>query len=145
MKLVNCCMRVIALGLLFSASFISNAYSRDTNSLTLELNKIEPRSNDCLLTFVVSSNTKSDIQKHAYEFVIFDKELSVDRMRVFDFRDVAAGKIKVRQFQLPNTKCDNLGRLLLNDVSACDGKDLDKKYCASSLKVTNKTSVEFLK
>ncbi|MEM7214516.1 MAG: hypothetical protein AAF423_03150 [Pseudomonadota bacterium] len=75
---------------------------------------------------------------------MFDNEFRVQRMTVFDFRDLGAGKIRVRQFQLPETKCDGLGRLLINDVSACEGRSLDPSLCVQGLQLSNKTNIEFL-
>lgn len=135
--------QVMAIGLLCLGG-VTDSYAEDGSGITLELNKIEPVDNDCVLTFVVSSNLKADVSKLAYEFVVFDAEFRVQRMTVFDFRDIAAGKYRVRQFQLPNTNCGSLGRLLINDVSACKGDAVDPSQCVAGLKITNKTNTEFL-
>ncbi|MEM9278717.1 MAG: hypothetical protein AAGA76_09090 [Pseudomonadota bacterium] len=118
--------------------------AQHSGTITVELNKLEPASNDCILTFVVTSKSAKNIDKLAYEFVVFDDQYRVERMTVFDFRDLGAGKFRVRQFQLPETKCDDLGRILINDVSACNGTELDPQLCSAGLRISNKTNVEFL-
>lgn len=131
---------VVGLGVLGSTP----SYSQDVEGVALELNKLEPADKDCLLTFVVSSKSSKDLDKLAYEFVVFDDQLRVQRMTVFDFRELEAGKLRVRQFQLPQTQCSGLGRLLINDVSACEGNEVDASLCSSGLQLSNKTDIEFL-
>ncbi|MEO0328262.1 MAG: hypothetical protein AAF217_06635 [Pseudomonadota bacterium] len=134
--------------LIFSALVIlaspSIGYAEDKGRIKIELNKVETVSENCLLSFVVSSKLPTDIEKIAYEFVIFDKEMRVERMTVFDFKSLPASKLKVRQFQLGKTKCDNLGRLLINDASSCTGQGIEPSICLKELVLDNRTEVEFL-
>ncbi|MEM9277926.1 MAG: hypothetical protein AAGA76_05090 [Pseudomonadota bacterium] len=123
---------------------LTPSIAQGSESVVLELNKLEPADKDCLLTFVVSSKSSKNLDKLAYEFVVFDDQLRVQRMTVFDFRELEAGKLRVRQFQLPQTQCSGLGRLLINDVSACDGNEVDASLCSSGLQISNKTNIEFL-
>lgn len=119
--------------------------ANDLGSISLELNKLEKKQNDCLLTFVVSSKLTANLEKLAYEVVLFDLDNSVDLMTVFDFKDLGTGKTRVRQFQLPNKECGTLSKLLINDVSACSGNDLTAQACNKNLILSNKTKIEFIK
>ncbi len=131
---------------LFAAFMLPFApiYAQESEEIRLELNKVESSGTNCVLTFLATSTMPADIEKLAYEFVIFDKDLRVDRMTVFDFRQLKKGKYRVRQFQLPDTKCGKLGRILINDSSACDGTGLTLPECFDKLTISNKTSIEFL-
>ncbi|MEM9330755.1 MAG: hypothetical protein AAGA53_05485 [Pseudomonadota bacterium] len=135
---------ILIAGFVASLAGVTSSSAQSAENITLELNKIEPVGNDCLLTFVVSSKSAKNLNKLAYEFVVFDDQFRVQRMTVFDFRELEAGKLRVRQFQLPETKCEGLGRLLINDVSSCDGSEVDASLCTQGLTLTNKTKIEFL-
>ena len=60
------------------------------------------------------------VSKVSFEFVLFDEKGLVERMAVLDFRDLPAGKTKVRQFDLPGTNCEAVKSLLINDAPVCD-------------------------
>ena len=55
-------------------------------------------------------------------------------MAVLDFRDLPTGKTKVRQFDLPGTKCEAVKSLLINDAPVCTGDGVAKDACMKALK-----------
>lgn len=99
-------------------------------SLSIELNGLQATDNGCLFTFVASNKSAMNLSKVGYEVAIFNDKGLVERLTVFDFRDLPAGKTKVRQFDLSGANCSNLSRLLINDVSACEGQSQGKTLCA---------------
>ncbi len=82
------------------------------------------------------------LTKVSFEFVLFDQKGLVERMAVLDFRDLPSGKTKVRQFDLPGTKCDAVKSLLINDTPVCSGEGLAKDACMKALKTGSKLPVE---
>jgi len=110
--------------------------------LTVELNEIAPSEKGCKLTFVAGSALAQSLSKVSFEFVLFDQEGRVERMAVLDFRDLPAGKTKVRQFDLPGTKCEAVKSLLINNAPACVGEGVDKAACMTGLKTGSKSAVE---
>jgi opacity protein-like surface antigen len=110
--------------------------------LTIELNEIAPSEKGCKLTFVAGSALAQSLSKVSFEFVLFDQEGRVERMAVLDFRDLPAGKTKVRQFDLPGTKCEAVKSLLVNDAPACVGEGVDKNACMTGLKTGSRSAVE---
>ncbi|WP_026618763.1 hypothetical protein M728_002395 [Ensifer sp. WSM1721] len=110
--------------------------------LTIELNEIAPSEKGCKLTFVAGSALAQSLSKVSFEFVLFDQEGRVERMAVLDFRDLPAGKTKVRQFDLPGTKCEAVKSLLINDAPTCVGEGVDKAACMAGLKTGSRSAVE---
>ena len=55
----------------------------------------------------------------------------------------AAGRQRVRQFELSDTRCETVTRVLVNGVADCTGANLDKGTCSEALRLTNKTETEF--
>ena len=110
--------------------------------LTVELNEVAPSEKGCKLTFVAGNGLQQSLSKVSFEFVLFDQKGLVERMAVLDFRDLPAGKTKVRQFDLPGTKCEAVKSLLINDAPACVGEGIDKGACMTGLQTGSKSAVE---
>ena len=111
--------------------------------IALELNTLADNGNGCLMTFVVESSLDASIDKAAYEVVLFDGEGLVERMTVLDFQDVPAGRTRVRQFNIGDTTCEDVSRVLVNDVSACEGEGVADGACIEQLAVSSQSDVEF--
>ena len=114
-----------------------------TPSLKLELNGLEPSAAGCRFTFVVQNGLGAPLQKAAFELVLFDQAGKVNRLTVLDFKDLPAGKTKVRQFDLPQTDCAGIGRVLVNDAVACEGEGIEPTACVRYLDAQAKSSVAF--
>ncbi|HXV30954.1 MAG TPA: hypothetical protein VD840_11540 [Sinorhizobium sp.] len=113
-----------------------------SGGLSIELNEIAPSEKGCKLTFVADNSLQQSLSKASFEFILFDQKGLVERMAVLDFRDLPAGKTKVRQFDLPGTKCEAVKSLLINDAPACVGEGIEKGACMRGLKTGSKSAVE---
>lgn len=109
--------------------------------LTVELNGVNPSDKGCKLTFTAESGLKQDVEKVSFEFVLFNGQGLVERMAVLDFRDLPAGKTKVRQFDLPGTRCEALGSMLINDAPVCQGAGLAREACMGGLRTGSKAPI----
>ncbi|WP_246752813.1 hypothetical protein [Sinorhizobium sp. BG8] len=112
-------------------------------ALEVELNTLAPSQKGCLFTFVAGNHLERAISRVSFEFVIFNEKGTVERMVVLDFRDLPLGKTKVRQFDLPGTKCEAVKRLLINDAPVCEGEGLAKDACATGLVTRSNTTATF--
>lgn len=113
-----------------------------SGNLSVEINELVPSEKGCKLTFVAGNGLPQSLAKVSFEFVLFDEKGLVERMAVLDFRDLPAGKTKVRQFDLSGTKCEAVKSLLINDAPVCDGEGIAKDACMKGLKTGSKSSVE---
>lgn len=113
------------------------------SSIGLELNSLDPSEKGCRMTFVVANKLGSDLSKAAYEIALFNDKGLVDRMTVLDFQALPDGKTKVRQFDLADTDCAKLGRVLINDATACEGDGIEPGACIENLEATTKTDLDF--
>ncbi len=111
-------------------------------NLSIEMNDLAPSEKGCKLTFVAGNALPQSLSKVSFEFVLFDGKGLVERMAVLDFRDLPAGKTKVRQFDLSGTKCEAVKSLLINDAPVCEGEGIAKDACMKALKTGSKSSVE---
>lgn len=99
--------------------------------LRISLNTLEAQPGACRLTFVAGNTTEADITRLVLEAVLFTKAGQVAQFTLFDFAALPMGRQRVRQFDVAGLACDDLGQVLLNGVSACDGAN--PAACAAML------------
>lgn len=112
-------------------------------ALSLELNALKPSGNGCRASFVVRNGLGGDLEKAAFEIVLFGKTGMVERLLLLDFGKLVADKTKVREFDLKDFGCGEISRVLVNDVAACEGAPGVKEACAAGLALSTRSSVEF--
>ncbi|MCR4267966.1 hypothetical protein [Nitratireductor sp. ZSWI3] len=112
-------------------------------AINLELNGLQDSDKGCRIAFVVENGLPRDIGKAAYEIALFDKAGMVDRLLVLDFQDLPAAKTKVKRFDLADAECGAIGRVLVNDASACEGDGIAPGDCIARLNATTRSGVAF--
>nr|WP_037373136.1 hypothetical protein [Salipiger mucosus] len=112
--------------------------------LSLELNTTAPAENGCTLTFLALNGHESDIQRVVFEAVLFDTGGQVDRLTLFDFGTLPAGRPRVRQFVVPGLACDGLGQILINGASTCEAGELGAGACSDDLLLETRTETEVI-
>lgn len=142
MTRTNRLLPLVLIALFHSAPASVAQESPASGNLTVEINELAASEKGCKLTFVAGNGMPQSLSKVSFEFVLFDQKGLVERMAVLDFRDLPAGKTKVRQFDLPGTKCDAVKSLLINDAPVCDGDGVVKDACMKALKTGSRSSVE---
>lgn len=112
-------------------------------ALTVELNGLQPLEAGCRLTFVVENGLGGELRQAAFEIVLFDRDGLVSRMTIIDFRDLPAGKTKVRQFDFNGLDCATIGRLLVNDATECAGEAIAPDACIRNLETRSRADATF--
>ena len=125
------------------APAIAQETPAQAKGLDVELNALAPSSKGCLFTFVAGNRMEQSISKVSFEFVVFNDKGTVERMVVLDFRDLPKGKTKVRQFDLPGTKCEAVKRLLINDAPVCEGDAVADGACMAGIVTRSNTEASF--
>ena len=113
-------------------------------SLKVELNAADTMEANCKLTFLITNDLSAPLDKAVYETVLFDREGTVNRLTLFDFGQLPVGRPRVRQFVVPQTTCENLGRILFNGAQSCDGAGIEAGTCESALAPATRTEIEVL-
>ena len=142
---MNC--RAIALSSAILAALAAPVVAQEAapqaKGLNVELNALAPSERGCLFTFVAGNAMAQSLNKVSFEFVVFNEKGTVERMVVLDFRDLPQGKTKVRQFDLPGTKCDSVKRLLINDAPVCEGEGVTDGACMAGIVTLSNTAATF--
>ncbi|ARE42427.1 hypothetical protein RGUI_0069 (plasmid) [Rhodovulum sp. P5] len=133
--------RAAAIG--FIAGTSAAASGQESSAyLSIELNALSPAERGCTISFLVRNGHDRDIAAAVFETVLIDANGQVDRLTLFDFGALPAGRPRVRQFALPDLSCGDLGLVLINGVSRCEAGDLGAKACSEELKLSSRTDVE---
>ncbi|MCG7624177.1 hypothetical protein [Epibacterium sp. Ofav1-8] len=113
------------------------------SGVQIELNALQDQGGACRLSFLATNARNTDIEEAVYEIVLFDRSGGVMMLTLFDFRDLPAGRPRVRQFDLPETACADVGRVLLNGASRCQSAG-ESTICEEALSLSSRTDVELL-
>jgi len=133
-------------GLVMAGLSLGPALAQDAApapQLLLELNALQKSETGCRITFLATNDLGKALEKVAFEVALFNGAGSMERLVSLDFKALTAGKTKVLQFDLAGTQCDNLGRVLVNDVAACVGDGVEPGACLAGLKTDTKTKITF--
>lgn len=136
-------LRTLLLSATMSAAAVSGVVAQEAGAakgLAIELNALASSQKGCLFTFVAANGLGQAVSKVSFEFVIFNDKGTVERLALLDFRDLPAGKSKVRQFDVPGIKCETVKNLLINDAPVCEGEGLDKGRCMDGLVTRSKAA-----
>ena len=85
----------------------------------------------------------AELSRAAFEIALFNDLGVVDRLTVLDFKELPAGKTKVTRFELANTDCGKITRVLINSATECQGAGIEPAACMQQLTTSTKANVEF--
>lgn len=112
--------------------------------LQIELNDAADVDDTCRISFLVENRLGTDLSGAVFETVLFDASGAVERLTLFDMRNLPAGRPRVRQFQIDGVPCAGIGRILINGAQTCTGEGVAEGACMDSLTLTSRTDIELL-
>ncbi len=116
---------------------------QEAPSFMVELNNLQATEEGCLISFLVENRLGVDLDNTSFEMVFFDQNNFVDQLIVLDFNGFKQNKLKVRQFNLPETQCSNIGQILVNDIPTCEGQGIDSASCSEFLNAKSRVETGF--
>ena len=87
------------------------------HNVRVELNTLESTETHCRMTFVVE-NKSAALDSLKLDLVVFNTESIVYRRLITEMGPVRTGRTMVKTFAI-ETKCAQIGAVLVNDVTAC--------------------------
>lgn len=130
-------------GLSLAATAV-HAQEQSQPSLSIDLNATQQLEQACRLVFVATNKIGTSIEEMSLETVLFDTAGTVDRFALFDFKDLPVGKTRVRQFDLPETRCSDIGRILINGSASCKGQSFKGTECMDHLDLKSSSKTEIV-
>lgn len=112
--------------------------------ITIELNKLEQTGNACRSYFVVNNSAAVPLKELRLAVYLFDRTGVILRLVALTFSDVRASRSKVVMFDIPEVPCNNLSRLVVNDITACASASGAPLPACSSIATRTRTEAEFI-
>ena len=133
---------LLALATLFAMS-VAPVAAVEAGQFGLELNALQQSEAGCRITFLAENRLGSEIDKASFELALFGAEGGIDRLVALDFGALPEGKSRVVQFELKQLACADIGRVLINDITACEGGALTPATCLAALAPSTRTTASF--
>lgn len=139
----------VGLSLVLAASFVVSAMAQDApaaekaSPLKLQLNRLEAAGESCRVTMVVDNSRGTGLKSYKVDLFAFDTEGVAQKRVAVELGPVPARKTIVKIFDFPGIACPKVGRVLLNDVLACEGGEAGREACLERTETETKANVPF--
>lgn len=114
-------------------------------SLHVELNRLEARDEGCRVHLVLENASPLAYTRYRLDLVVFASDGVIARRVALEAAPLRANKTMVKEFELSGLACADVGRVLLNDVSACESSAVKMDDCVTSTRVSSRAAAAFVK
>lgn len=111
--------------------------------IKLQLNKMENAGDACRITMVVDNSRGGGLKTYKIDLFAFDTDGVAQKRVAVELAPLAPHKTTVKIFDFPGIACAKVGRILLNDVLACDGGDSAREACLERTETESKAGTPF--
>lgn len=135
--------KILLSGALCALAFLPvPSWAGEAAGIRIELNNARQNKLDCRISFVMQNTLPSRIDAMSLEVVLFTKQGLVDQFLKLKTGVLASGKLRVKQFDLKNTKCTDVSKILINEIAACKGEGLSPSSCLAALSTSSRASIQ---
>lgn len=121
------------------------AVAEDEASVAIEFNKLEQQDNACRAYLVVENKSPNAFETLQLDLVMFDTDGVVAKRLALETAPLPVGKTSLRAFDVEDLACDQVGRVLLNDVMTCQDSEGKRNDCLSLLSLSARGELVFIK
>jgi hypothetical protein len=121
------------------------AADQQAGKVGIELNKLEPVDQACRIYLLLRNDTDVNFTALQLELVSFAPDGVINQRVAVDLAPLQPKKTLVKLFDVQNTNCDSVSRLLLNDALRCESDKGEVKDCLALMAPSSKGKVEFWK
>jgi hypothetical protein len=137
-------IRSLIISFIITALTFSSAQAQPSPSIELELNKSETVNGACRITFVAHNALGKPIEALELDLVIFDQSETVVNYAAIDFGALSPDKTRVRQYDMASGSCDDIARILVNDIRLCEFSGEKNSPCLDLLQLRTRTNIDFI-
>lgn len=124
--------------------FLSTSVSGQ-EGLRIELNKLESVEGACRAYMIFENNSTESYDSLKLDLVMFDPDGLINKRIAVEGAPLPAGKTSVKLFDITDVSCEQLGRMLLNDVLSCSGPAGARSDCLAQIETASRNLVSFFK
>ena len=134
-----------AILLVATSLLLGAAGARAETAITVDLNKLEARENACRAYFVLENATQSKFSGFTLDLYIFNPEGVIQKRLVVDTAPLTPDKTRIRPVDIREMSCEQVAKIVVNDVIDCVDDSGERKDCVDQLGLTNRTAATFSK
>ena len=124
---------------------VGGSAKASSDTIGVELNKLNPEGNGCQAYFVFDNQSGSEYGELKVDLVVFNSEEVVERRFAMDIAPLEAKKRTVKLFELKEMSCDKIGSLLINGVLECKEGKHTRSDCVHRLVPSSRIDVKLTK
>ncbi len=115
--------------------------------MRVQLNKMTPVDEACRIYLVFENRTGAAFDAYTLDLVMFDKDGAILQRLAVEAGRLPAGKTLVKPFDMPDTECGRIGKLLLNEVMTCTGPGAGdgERDCTTRTTTASRLEIPFIK
>jgi hypothetical protein len=140
---------VAAMGILASFGVPGKAIAQQGASergrIAIELNKLEQVDQACRAYLLFENETDKQFVDFRLDLILFGADGVIMRRIAVDSSPLRAGKSVVKLFDLADLRCEDMARILLNDVAPCADDEASRQDCVDLVTPNSRTEVVFFK
>lgn len=129
----------------FIALLLPFAVQAQEGRISLELNKLEPAGEACRSYVVLQNRSGTAFQTLKLDLVMFDQEGVVAKRLALETAPLPADKTSLKVFDIAGMACEQVGRILLNDVLDCGAAEGPKEGCLGLIDVSARGELSLIK
>lgn len=134
MMALPCIVRAGLVGAgLFGAGALAASPAAGQSTLKLELNRLEAREDGCRVYMMVENPSGPALRSLKVDLFALDKDGVAAKRLAIELAPVQERKTVIRLFDFAGLPCPSLGRVLLNDVIACEGAVAPVENCLGGI------------
>lgn len=119
------------------------AISAPPSSLKIELNKLEEVGKACRVYMIFENGTDSSFTSLKLDLVTFDKDGIISKRLAVEGAPLVGGKTSVKLFDIADSSCSGIQRILLNDVLACQDESGERNNCLGMIELSSRAGVPY--
>lgn len=119
--------------------------SASAQEIKLELNKLEPQPNACRAYLVFDNSAGPAVEDLQLDLILFDREGVIARRLAVDTAPLRAAKTTVKLFDIPELSCDDIRRVLINEVLSCRDATGTHTDCIERLTLSTRAEAQLVK
>jgi hypothetical protein len=137
-------MRKIAAGVAAILLALPTPSIAEGGKITAEFNDLQQTDAGCRAVFVLNNGLDKALGKVTLRVVAFNKDKQAKLFLSLDVGNLPVGKTRVLRFDLGDgLACKDVGRLVLDDVTSCEGAEIGPPECLAALALSSLAGPSF--
>jgi hypothetical protein len=118
---------------------VSPAWAQ-TSSVRIELNRLEAAGENCRAYFLIDNRQGQGWRSLKLDLFALDTDGVAAKRLAVEVGPVPEKKTLIKLFDFPGLGCPRFGRILLNDVMACEGSTASREECLAAIETASKVA-----